>query len=91
MIYLEAGNLDTYQTKVAQGAKDFLGLLGTELGGSDGERALDAYTRFQDADAKLRSLAAGGQAEPGGGGQAGDGARVLRRLRPGAAEARRAA
>jgi hypothetical protein len=62
VIYLEAGNLDTYQAKVAQGAKNFLGLLGTELGGSDGERALDAYTRFQDADAKLRSLAASGQA-----------------------------
>ncbi|MER6944991.1 hypothetical protein ABT294_13290 [Nonomuraea sp. NPDC000554] len=61
VIYLEAGNLETYHTKVAQGSKDYLGLLGTELSGPDGRRALDAFTRFQDADTTFRGLAARGK------------------------------
>jgi hypothetical protein len=62
VIYLAAGNLDAYQEKVARGGKDYLGLLGAELSGADGARALEAYTRFQNADARFRVLVASGKA-----------------------------
>jgi hypothetical protein len=62
VVYLAAGNLGAYHQKVARGASDYLGLLGGELTGRDGRAAIDAYARFQDADTRLRALAAGGQA-----------------------------
>jgi hypothetical protein len=62
VVYLAAGNLGAYHQKVARGAGDYLGLLGGELTGRDGRAAIDAYARFQDADTRLRTLAAGGQA-----------------------------
>ncbi|MET8001091.1 hypothetical protein ABZT46_08975 [Nonomuraea glycinis] len=60
VLYREAGNLDTYHTQVARGSDDYLGMLGLRLSVATGRPALDAYTRFQAADATFRDLVAAG-------------------------------
>ncbi|WP_336204910.1 hypothetical protein [Nonomuraea sp. LPB2021202275-12-8] len=62
VLYLEAGNLDTYHDKVAQKSGDYLGMLGLQLSGKTGRPALDAYARFQAADTTFRQLVAEGKA-----------------------------
>lgn len=61
VLYREAGNLETYHTQVAQGSGDYLGMLGPRLSGDTGRPALEAYTRFQAADATFRDLVADGR------------------------------
>ena len=91
VLYREAGNLDTYHTQVARGSDDYLGMLGLRLSGATGRPALDAYTRFQAADATFRDLVAAGRHRRGGRRPAGAGAGGVRRLRQGADGARRPA
>ncbi|MEV0592731.1 hypothetical protein AB0I38_15035 [Nonomuraea cavernae] len=61
VFYLPAGNLDTYHAAVRSGSEGYLGLMGAQLGGADGRRALEAYTAFQAADTKFRELAVSGR------------------------------
>src|SRR5262249_3692871 len=61
VIYLAATNLDAYQAKVATGAKDYLGLLGSQLAGANGKQVIDAFTKLQSADQEARRLALAGQ------------------------------
>ncbi|MCK2220032.1 hypothetical protein MF672_040485 [Actinomadura sp. ATCC 31491] len=62
VFYVAAGNLETYQAKVAQGDQRILGLLGPELIGPRGQDVIHAYQRFQAADTAFRSLALSGRA-----------------------------
>ncbi|WP_235854427.1 hypothetical protein [Nonomuraea aridisoli] len=62
VLYVEAGNLETYHAKVTGGSGEgFRGLLGPELVGRSGKAAMDAYRRFQAADMDFRARAADGQ------------------------------
>lgn len=61
VLYLEAGNLRTYQARVAAGDQEYLGLMGARLAGPDGQRVAQAYAAFQRADADLRRLARAGR------------------------------
>ncbi|MEV1168649.1 hypothetical protein [Nonomuraea sp. NPDC049784] len=61
VVYFKAGNLRTYHDQVAQGSRDFLGLLGPELVGKEGTNALEAYRSFQASDTKFRELVASGK------------------------------
>lgn len=61
VVYLATTNLDAYQTKVASGAKDYQGLLGTQLAGPYGKPVIDSFTQFQAADREARRLALSGQ------------------------------
>ncbi|SDH00770.1 hypothetical protein [Nonomuraea jiangxiensis] len=62
VIYFDAGNLDAYHEKVAERSDDFLGLLGPELVGMEGEDVMAAYRDFQAADMTFRRLALDGRA-----------------------------
>ncbi|TMR89601.1 hypothetical protein [Nonomuraea basaltis] len=62
VMYVEAGNLDTYHSKVATGSNNFLGLLGPELVGAQGAKVLGAYRGFQAADDDFRELVRSGRA-----------------------------
>ncbi|MEO3868473.1 hypothetical protein ABGB18_06550 [Nonomuraea sp. B12E4] len=62
IIYFEAGNLDVYHEKVAKGSDDFLGLLGPELVGQQGDDVMAAYRAFQAADRTFRGLVLDGRA-----------------------------
>jgi hypothetical protein len=62
MIYIEAGNLETYHDKVIRGSDaSFLGLLGPELVGRQGEDVIETYKRFQAWDMNFRGLVTSGQ------------------------------
>ncbi|MFG1943767.1 hypothetical protein [Nonomuraea sp. NPDC048826] len=58
LLYQEGGNLTAYQAAVSQKADDYRGMLGQQLSGQSGELAIDAYTRYQAADSRMRRLAA---------------------------------
>ncbi|MFB4277714.1 MULTISPECIES: hypothetical protein [unclassified Nonomuraea] len=61
VIYYDAGNLRTYHEAVAKGSKDFLGMLGPEIVGRQGEAVFQAYRDFQNADTAFRELATSGR------------------------------
>ena len=58
VLYVEAGNLDTYQAKLGPDSGPYLGMLGLRFSGRSGQPALEAYIRFQEADEKFRDLVA---------------------------------
>ncbi|MFG1702560.1 hypothetical protein ACFLIM_05145 [Nonomuraea sp. M3C6] len=62
VIYFEAGNLDAYHDKVAEGSENFLGMLGPEIVGKEGDDVVEAYRGFQAADTRFRELALSGRA-----------------------------
>lgn len=61
LMYVEAGNLETYHARVADGSGGFRGLLGPELVGAKGAQVEEAYKRFQAADTTFRALVADGK------------------------------
>ncbi|WP_101783358.1 hypothetical protein [Nonomuraea indica] len=61
VFYLPAGNLGGYHAKVAEGATDFLGLMGVQAAGADGQRVVAAYRTFQEADTTFRALVRDGR------------------------------
>ncbi|MGI5282604.1 hypothetical protein ACQEVF_04670 [Nonomuraea polychroma] len=62
ILYTPAGNLTSYQGIVARDSSaSFLGLLGPELVGKQGEEVLGAYRGFQAADRTYRDLVAKGR------------------------------
>ncbi|MEV0822887.1 hypothetical protein AB0I80_16560 [Nonomuraea rubra] len=61
VMYTEAGNLSTYHTAVAGHSAGYLGLLGPELVGRQGEEVAGAYRAFQAADKSFRDLVASGR------------------------------
>ncbi|UBU15841.1 hypothetical protein [Nonomuraea gerenzanensis] len=61
VMYTDAGNLREYHTAVAGSSTGYLGLLGPELVGRQGEEVARAYRSFQEADRAFRDLAASGR------------------------------
>ncbi|MGP3956945.1 hypothetical protein ACTWPT_13170 [Nonomuraea sp. 3N208] len=61
LIYSPAGNLSTYHGIVSKDSGSFLGLLGPELVGRQGEEVMRAYQRFQAADQAFRDLVTSGR------------------------------
>ncbi|GAA4988163.1 hypothetical protein [Nonomuraea thailandensis] len=61
VMYTEAGNLSAYQRAVAGHSTGYLGLLGPELVGRQGEEVAGAYRTFQASDRAFRDLVAGGR------------------------------
>ncbi|MDP4507197.1 hypothetical protein [Nonomuraea turcica] len=62
LIYSPAGNLSAYHGIVSKGsAGGFLGLLGPELVGKQGQEVMRAYQRFQAADEAFRDLVTSGR------------------------------
>ncbi|GAA2205574.1 protein kinase G-activating protein GlnX [Nonomuraea monospora] len=61
VMYTEAGNLSTYHGAVAAHSTGYLGLLGPELVGRQGEEVAAAYRSFQAADKAFRDLATSGR------------------------------
>ncbi|MEV4802097.1 hypothetical protein AB0K18_18955 [Nonomuraea sp. NPDC049421] len=57
VLYYDVGNLTGYHDEMRAGSKDFLGLLGPELIGSQGTAVFDAYRAFQAQDNRFRTLA----------------------------------
>ncbi|MFI6498272.1 hypothetical protein [Nonomuraea typhae] len=60
LIYAYGGNVEKYHETLAQNEPIQLGLLGEERTGMG--PVFDAYRRFQEADGRMRTLAASGQA-----------------------------
>ncbi|MFG1696286.1 hypothetical protein [Nonomuraea sp. NPDC049309] len=56
LVFYDVGNLDEYHGRVTAGSKDFLGMLGPELVGSQGDAAFRAYQAFQTEDGTFRAL-----------------------------------
>ncbi|MEU6715630.1 hypothetical protein ABZ897_29555 [Nonomuraea sp. NPDC046802] len=61
VLYFEAGNLTAYHRAVAEGSENFLGMLGPEIVGREGEDVVSAYQVFQAADTSFRELVRGGR------------------------------
>ena len=62
LVFYDVGDLEQYHAKVAAGSRDFLGMLGPELAGPQGEAVFRAYQAFQAEDAKFRKPAEGKRA-----------------------------
>ncbi|MBB6344454.1 hypothetical protein ACWGH8_35520 [Nonomuraea muscovyensis] len=61
VFYLPAGNLGAYHARVAGGATDYLGLMGVQVAGAEGQRVVAAYRKFQEADTALRAMVRDGR------------------------------